>query len=376
MWKLNKKMAAMVALLPVLLPAAYCHYDTQALPRAVDIAGGIVGDEPILFLEKRVFGVSGWANERLYSAKLRIGLARPHPAVVAPLPAPKADPVPAALGAVAAGRPARSAGEGRWADKGSFFTTFVHPEPKLDSIADMVWLKPGQTAIHLVCGTQEPRPGGTGTIPAGDRRSVVLAFSGGFKYRHDLGGMALDGKLLRPMRAGMGTFVLFRDGTVKVGKWGRDWKALTPQMRDARQGLMLVDRGAFCYRTPFNIYAQDGKTYVRRSALGLTRRGEMVYATGDALSAGGLARAMIAAGVVSAVHLEMNCSRVLCGVPRTRNGKLTFAPLTPRCCDPRSLAGRRDRDFFYVTKSLSEKPQGQRSPADPGTPPTRPPDPP
>lgn len=103
MWKLNKKMAALVAL----LPAAYCHYDTQALPRAVDIAGGIVGDGSILFLEKRVFGVSGWANERLCSAKLRMGLAKPHPAAVTPLPAPKADPAPAWLGALAAGRPAR-----------------------------------------------------------------------------------------------------------------------------------------------------------------------------------------------------------------------------------------------------------------------------
>jgi len=153
------------------------------------------------------------------------------------------------------------------------------------------------------------------------------------------------------MKDGLGTLVVFRDGRVKVGKWGRDWTRVTPQMRDARQGFMLIDKGKFCSNPLFDIYAQDKETYVRRSAIGVTRQGAVVYATGNELSADGLARAMIAAGVVSAIHLEMNLSRVLCGVPQASGDKLTFVPLTPRCCDPRSLAGTRERDFMYVTKA-------------------------
>lgn len=214
----------------------------------------------------------------------------------------------------------------------------------------MVMFKPDATAIKLVCGTKEPAPGGTGTIPHADRELVVMAFSGGFKYRHDRGGMALGGKLLRPMKDGLGTLVILRDGRVRIGKWGRDWNQMLPQMRDARQGFMLVDKGAFCDNPLFNIYSQDKKTYVRRSGIGLTRDGALVYATGNNLSAEGLARAMIAAGVFSAVNLEMNMSRVICGAARYENGKLSFVPLTTRCCDPSSLAGVRERDFIYVTK--------------------------
>jgi len=180
-----------------------------------------------------------------------------------------------------------------------------------------------------------------------------MAFTGGFKYRHDKGGMALDGKVLRPMKKGLGTLVLFKDGKVSIGKWGRDWKSLTPRMRDMRQGFILVDHGKYCDNPLFNIYSQDKNTYVRRSALGVTTHGALVYATGNNLSAKGLARAMMAAGVVSAVHLEMNLSRVLCGVPKNKNGELTLVPLTIRCCDPKSLAGTRERDFMYITKTAN-----------------------
>jgi hypothetical protein len=322
----------------------YCHFDTQALPKAVDIASGIVGDRVILSVEKHYYAGTGWLNETLYAARLRLGLAKRHTLAVDPIPAE--DLAPKAL---SLGNKAHTGGEGRWKDKGCYLTTFTYPESKLDSAADIVLFKPGMTSLHLVCGTKEPLPGGAGKIPAADRGAVVMAFTGGFKYHHDHGGMALAGKVLRPMRNGLGTLVTFRDGTVKVGKWGRDWTKVTPLMRDARQGFMLIDHGEFCSNPLFDIYAQDKGTYVRRSALGVTRRGAVVYATGNDLSADGLAKAMIAAGVVSAIHLEMNLSRVLCGVPEREGGKLTFVPLTPRCCDPRSLAGTRERDFMYVT---------------------------
>ncbi len=344
----------------VLAGAVYCHFDTQALPKAVDVVSGIVGDRTILAIEKRYYGVTGWFSETLYSARLRLGIEKRHSLAVAPVPvSTRTTPGTLELGA------RRHDGEGRWVDKGCYLRTFAYPETKLDSIADIVFFKPGETSLHLVCGTQEPLPGGTGRIPSCDRGSVVMAFTGGFKYRHDHGGMALAGKVLRPMKNGLGTLVVFRDGRIKIARWGRDWTRVTPQMRDVRQGFMLVDNGSFCSNPLFNIYAQDKETYVRRSALGVTRQGALVYATGNDLSADGLARAMIAAGVVSAVHLEMNLSRVLCGVPEHRNGKLVFEPLSQRCCDPRSLAGTRERDFMYVTRArqIARAPRSKASAA-------------
>jgi len=176
----------LVFALLALAAVIYCHIDTQALPKAVDIASGIVGDRVILAVEKRYYAVSGWLAESTYSAKVRLGIEKPHKMAVAPVPVGSSLPESILLS-----KKRRADGEGVWKDKGCYLTTFTYPEPKLDSIADIVYFKPGITSLNLVCGTEEPLPGGAGRIPPADRGSVVMAFTGGFKYRHDHGGMAL-----------------------------------------------------------------------------------------------------------------------------------------------------------------------------------------
>lgn len=346
----NKKMrmALLAVFFLVLLGSAYCHIDTQALPKLVDAVSSVIGDNVILWAEKQYYKVTGWTSERVYAGELKFGIEKPHTLSAKPLPSPY---FYKEITKKPLSNQARLADiEGNWKDKGSYYITYVYPETNLNSIADVIFFKPKLTTLHLVCGTKDPAPGGVGRIPDTDRKSVVIAFSGGFKYRHDKGGMVLDNKVLRPMRKGMGTLVIFNDSKISVGKWGRDWKRVNPNMRDVRQGFMLIDNGAYCDNPLFDIYSQDKATFVRRSAIGITKHGALVYATGNNLSANGLAKAMMAVGVTSAIHLEMNLSRVICGVPEYKKKELAFVPATPRCCDPRSLSGTRERDFMYVTR--------------------------
>jgi len=94
--KVKKKKVWRFVLLLVILGAIYCHFDTQALPKAVDIVSGVIGDKPILWMEECYYGVSGWLNKETYAVKLKLGLEKQHTLVVNPLTAPGGENAPPA----------------------------------------------------------------------------------------------------------------------------------------------------------------------------------------------------------------------------------------------------------------------------------------
>ena len=118
-----------------------------------------------------------------------------------------------------------------------------------------------RVALHFVLGTIEPvavkgtpplqRPG---AIPQADQAPdrLLAAFNGGFKSVHGNYGVYDQGTTLVPMLDGIATLAIYKDGSIKLGAWGRDI-TMTQDLLTARQGCpLLVDKGQINPKTNDN----------------------------------------------------------------------------------------------------------------------------
>jgi hypothetical protein len=239
----------------------------------------------------------------------------------------------------------------------------VAPDPERPyAQAALVRIDLRQTRLHLVAGTQEPastlhvaRPG---RIPPADYSRLLAAFNGGFKAINGAFGMAVNGATLLPPRKGLATLALYRDGSVRLGVWGRDMRP-TPGMVAFRQNCpLLVDGGEAAALADTDDPALWGNTVNHRvatwrSGLGLSGDGRyLIYAAGDSLTVPTLAQALIMGGADRAMQLDINSywARFVTYTP-TADG---HAPIAQKLLD--SMAGNTrqflvpdTRDFFYLT---------------------------
>jgi hypothetical protein len=327
--------------------------DSQAVPKMTDLARRVIGDTAMLHVEEAVFGAQNRLDEWRYGLRKGAHGVRRAPEAPAPLPAtPRAAPLEqlARTPIVGLAGDPPDATAGVWQDKGYYRLTHVYPETQLPSVADIAVIDPRQARLRLVCGSSEPAAFGDGQIPARERAAALMAFSGGFQYHHDHGGIVIDGKSLQPMRDQAGTLVVYRDGRVRVGRWGKEFTRVTPAMQYVRQCLLLVEHSTFNADEPYKALALGRKFFVYRTAIGVRPDGLLVYAAGDKLSAGGLAQAMISAGATDAICLDMNHGNATCGVFTHAKGTLGIAPLTARFPAPARFLGANYRDFFYLTR--------------------------
>ena len=159
--------------------------------------------------------------------------------------------------------------------------------------------------------------------PAG----VVAVFNGAFKQAAGAGGSIADGLTLAPMLAGRMTIAINAAGNWSMGRWGT--VGFPPKgfsLVSARQNLgALVWNGRVTNAALSANWHQWGDPLnevptVPRSALGVDANGNLLYvATMQPVLAGPLARALVAAGAVMGMELDMNPFWPILGAP--------FAPL-------------------------------------------------
>src|SRR5215470_5067651 len=110
---------------------------------------------------------------------------------------------------------------------------------------------------------------------------------------------------------GAASVVYYRDGTIKIGSWGRELR-MTPDVAGVRQNLkLLVDHGKVPATVDQNVNTTWGATlgggyYVWRSGLGITRDGRVIFVYGPALNVRELASLLRRAGAVEALQLDIN----------------------------------------------------------------------
>jgi Phosphodiester glycosidase len=212
-------------------------------------------------------------------------------------------------------------GEGAWhatfAGGGSrppVLITSFRPEPDYPRlVAGVAWIDHARTSVMLYPGISEPAvtmpSRGRAEVPMTTRSALVATFNSAFKLQDSGGGFAYDGHTYAPMKRGTATILRYRDGRVEVISWhgGPD---VPPDVLYARQNLPLIVHGG----RP-NPKLSDGPEWgatlgnaimVWRSAVGVDRYGNLIYAAANDQTVASLAAIMIRAGAVRAMELDIN----------------------------------------------------------------------
>jgi hypothetical protein len=159
-------------------------------------------------------------------------------------------------------------------------------------------------------------PGNAGAWHAQDSvgsrlKGLVATWNGGFKIKDAKGAFYLNGKQAGPLTKGAASVVIYKDRTIKLGSWGRDF-TMTSNVVAVRQNLkLLVDHGKIAKNVDGAVQSNWGATikgayFVWRSGLGIRADGNLVYVAGDALSVRDLAVLLKNAGAIEGMQLDIN----------------------------------------------------------------------
>ncbi|MDJ0347191.1 phosphodiester glycosidase family protein [Streptomyces sp. H10-C2] len=192
--------------------------------------------------------------------------------------------------------------------------TYVRPDDEHTSYqAAIAWISTKHARFQLHPGFREP--GGTfsvpPTIPPGQRTGLVATWNGGFRVTDggSHGGFYLNGETAGELRYGTASEVFYRDGSIKIGVWGREF-SMTPEVVGVRQCLdLMVDDGQVVPDIGNDAkwgVTDQSRMYVERSGVGVTAEGDIIMVVGQALTARTLAELMQQAGAVRAMPLDMN----------------------------------------------------------------------
>jgi hypothetical protein len=212
-------------------------------------------------------------------------------------------------------------GEGQWrvleTVKGepAIFGTFLRTSSVYSSyVAGIVSMDQRLVTFQLRPGAEDPGPGNwhaESWIPPGTRSGLLATFNGGFKIDSSGGGFYLNGARSGTLTNGVASVVYYRNGTIKIGQWGRDVR-MTSDVVGVRQNLkLIVDHGQVPASVNQDVLGSWGATlggsyYVWRSGLGITKDGRIVFAYGPALDVQELAALLQRAGAVEALQLDIN----------------------------------------------------------------------
>ncbi|HLM85192.1 MAG TPA: hypothetical protein VK272_03285 [Solirubrobacteraceae bacterium] len=179
-------------------------------------------------------------------------------------------------------------------------------------VAGLAWIDTKRTTLALHPGRLEPSvpvPRGSMDVPTAERPRLLATFNSGFKLSDSHGGFAVNGHTYAPMVDGQGTLVGYNDGHVDVLDWSYGSR-IPPGVAFARQNLpLIVNEGK-----PSPNIANDAEwgatvgnaVLVWRSAIGVDIHGNLIYAAGGDQTVASLARALIRAGAIRAMELDIN----------------------------------------------------------------------
>ncbi|MST31483.1 hypothetical protein GHK86_01885 [Acidimicrobiaceae bacterium USS-CC1] len=199
-------------------------------------------------------------------------------------------------------------------------TTLVPPGGS--QAAGVAWMDTRLLTARLYSGSISPGGGPyryTAPVEPAQASTLVAAFNGGFKMSAAGGGYYTEGRLIDPLRAGAASLVIYRDGGIDIGAWGRDVR-MTPSVVAVRQNLVPLVAGGRPTPAAAGPWQAWGNTcgatscaasvpgidHQWRSGAGITADGALVYVNGPALDPLQLAQLLVRAGAVRAMELDIN----------------------------------------------------------------------
>lgn len=240
------------------------------------------------------------------------------------------------------------------------YSTVLRPDPAHASVvAAAAWIPADATAAHLVAGTLQPGGsgwGGNAAIPTAGLPSVVATFNSGWKYKDIDGGFYANKQSNPPLKDGLASVVIDKQGQITVGQWGRD-VSMGPDVVAVRQNLHLViDQGAPVRGLDSNAAglwgsAKNQLQFTWRSGLGTDSHGDLIYVAGDNLTLQTLSTAMTDAGIQRGMELDIHPRMVnfAAWTPKA-GGHITATNLLPNMpAAANRYVAADQRDFFYLT---------------------------
>ena len=155
-----------------------------------------------------------------------------------------------------------------------------------------------------------PWNNGDAVMPAA-RPSLVVAFNGGFEFKHMAGGYYTEGREVKPLKDLQATLGVRNDGRLVLGVYGRDMTN-DGSWRSLRQNLppVMVDGKITVGQFP-GTYWGDNLHHVLvsdRSAVCTMADGRLMYALVGPVDINQLAAALVKLGCRTAIELDMNGS--------------------------------------------------------------------
>lgn len=356
-----------------------------------------VGPRPIALLEKWVFNARNAASGLAYRLGLtsevdfadelgvevgagarEIRLASAGSSSGTDWPPPK---VPSRM-------PEPQPGEGEWfpfappwllrhpgAPPGFYKTALRWPDAR-PSLVVMVAMDLRQYQLEMVAGLSTPWSStgnrGAGRIPRDPAvlSRTVAAFNGGFQTAHGPFGMMSDHEVVLEPWQKTATLARMDDGRVLLGTWNNSIE-VPEGMRSFRQNMPpLLEDGVWnpARRRHWGGTISDlDQVNTTRSAVGYRGEHVLIWAWSREISARGIAEALMEAGCVYGIHLDMNPAHAGFGLlsidasTLQANGKVTSfrseAPSKAQSFDLSRFVQRNGKDFFYLTlrESLVER---------------------
>jgi hypothetical protein len=217
-----------------------------------------------------------------------------------------------------AGKPITGEGQWRVVEKvngePAILTTFLRDATYTSYVNGIASIDQRLVRFYLRPGYEDPGDGNWKApfdVPSGSRTGLLATFNGGFKISDAGGGFYLNGVHYDSLVNGAATIVYYKNGTIKIGEWGRDF-TMNPSIAGVRQNLkLLVDRGKISPDLNQDIETNFGATlgggyFVWRSGLGITSDGRIVYVYGPALDVQDLAELLRRAGAVEGMQMDIN----------------------------------------------------------------------
>jgi hypothetical protein len=264
-------------------------------------------------------------NPPKVGGKPSMSLAVPKGEQITPVTVTKAKPthkefvpdIPATLKSLA-GKPITGEGQWRVVEKvngePAILTTLLRDATYTSYVNGIASIDQRLVRFYLRPGYEDPGDGNWKApfdVPASGRAGLLATFNGGFKISDAGGGFYLNGVHYDALVNGAASIVYYKNGTIKIGQWGRDFR-LNPSIAGVRQNLkLLVDRGKISPNLNQDIETNFGATlgggyFVWRSGLGITSDGRIVYVYGPALDVQDLAELLRRAGAVEGMQMDIN----------------------------------------------------------------------
>lgn len=364
-WKPVRIGIAIIALLGI-TGIIFIKLNTSAAAEVTDkYLRPIFGDRQIVFLERIFFNASDSATKVVYDFKKPLA-----PQFIASNTG-SSEPTSLDLSPVAPNSAFKALpNEGVWKNiplaifpnKEVMAYTFVRPDANRSfAIVSVVKIDTSALTIGSVAGTVEPggKVGkyGAGRVPKNIVQSggLVAAFDGGFQYRDGAYGMSVGTTTYLPLKSDLGTIVGYTDGTVKILNYvGQDFGNNVAFVR--QNGPLLIENGSITVTDPTStkrwgrVIGTDTATW--RSGIGITKKGELLFAAGNNLSPQTLAQALQMAGAVNAIQLDINPHWVRFNIfNSTGSGNYDSAPLNTEMTDgSKEYLHGYQKDFFYIYK--------------------------